>query len=529
MKTGSRCCLSLLIAISISAASLTAQSRNSLNNQILETVKKSTDYMINTVSYNGGFVWEYLPDFSRQWGEMEAYRTMVWTQGQGTPEMGEFFLDLYHATGDEYYYQAAEKAASALMWGQLPCGGWNYIIDFAGDASLKRWYETIGQNGWRLEEFQHYYGNATYDDDATISPARFLLRMYVEKYDPQYKAAIDKAINFVLESQYPIGGWPQRYPLMYEYSKNGRPDYSSFITFNDEVHDNNVRFLVLCYQQLGYKHLLDPIYRAMHCTLALQQGPDQPGWADQYSLDYRPAGARSYEPAGIQTRTTGWCLSDLLDYYAWTGDSKYLARIPEAIDWLEKVARNAADSLPERFRDLDKGRIATPRFIEIGGKRQVGSYRTGSNVVNGRYHTRYGYSNDFMIIDIDRIKQRYNELKAMTVEEAMAESPFRNEGGVQFGMSEYIALENVQTTEREVRELISSLTSDGYWLVPMTMTSNPYTAGASPDNITPGNFQSGQVGDKYDTSPFTPAEEVLGITTRSYMQNVSRLMSYLNN
>lgn len=485
--------------------------------------------MINTVSYNGGFVWEYLPDFSRQWGEMEAYRTMAWTQGQGTPEMGEFFLDLYHATGDEYYYQAAEKAASALMWGQLPCGGWNYIIDFAGEASIKRWYETIGQNGWRLEEFQHYYGNATYDDDATISPARFLLRMYVEKYDPQYKAAIDKAINFVLESQYPIGGWPQRYPLMYEYSKNGRPDYSSFITFNDEVHDNNVRFLVLCYQQLGYKHLLDPIYRAMHCTLALQQGPAQPGWADQYSLDYRPAGARSYEPAGIMTRTTGWCLSDLLDYYSWTGDSKYLARIPEAIDWLEKVARNAADSLAPRYRELPEGQIATPRFIEIGGERQVGSYRTGSNVVNGRYHTRYGYSNDIMVIRIGQIKERYNELKAMTVEEAMADSPFRNEGGVQFQMPEYIALRNIPATEREVRELISSLKSEGYWLVPMTMTSNPYTEGASPDVVTPGNFQSGQVADKYDTSPFTPAEEVLGITTRSYMQNVSRLMSYLNN
>jgi hypothetical protein len=35
------------------------------------------------------------------------------------------------------------------------------MIDFAGDRSLKEWYNTIGKNGWRLEEFQHYYGNDT--------------------------------------------------------------------------------------------------------------------------------------------------------------------------------------------------------------------------------------------------------------------------------------------------------------------------------------------------------------------------------
>ena len=56
--------------------------------------------MMEKVSYNGGFVWNYLPDFSRQWGEMEAKRTMVWIQPPGTPSMGHLLLDAYHATGD---------------------------------------------------------------------------------------------------------------------------------------------------------------------------------------------------------------------------------------------------------------------------------------------------------------------------------------------------------------------------------------------------------------------------------------------
>ena len=136
---------------------LKGQNNKLADAEILKSIKKVTTFMVDKVSYKGGFVWDYLPDFSRQWGEMEAYRTMAWTQSDGTPAMGEFFLDLYHATGDEFYYQAAEKVASALIWGQNPYGGWNYCFDFAGESSLKRWYSTIGKNGWRLEEFQHYY------------------------------------------------------------------------------------------------------------------------------------------------------------------------------------------------------------------------------------------------------------------------------------------------------------------------------------------------------------------------------------
>lgn len=102
------------------------------NKDVLDSMKKATEYMMNTVSCNGGFVWYYLPDFSRRWGEMEAKSTMVWTQSS-TPEVGNVLLDAYHATGDEYYYEMAGKVAKALIWGQLDCGGWNYCFDFAGE------------------------------------------------------------------------------------------------------------------------------------------------------------------------------------------------------------------------------------------------------------------------------------------------------------------------------------------------------------------------------------------------------------
>ena len=83
--------------------------------------------------------------------------------------------------------------------------------------------------------------------------------MYLEKRDPTYRPALDKAIKFVLDSQYPMGGWPQRYPAKPDFI----PDYTSFITFNDDVAGENIDFLLQCYQTLGDNRLIDPILRGM--------------------------------------------------------------------------------------------------------------------------------------------------------------------------------------------------------------------------------------------------------------------------
>jgi hypothetical protein len=45
-----------------------AQSRE----QVLQTMKRATAFMVEKAAYNGGYVWSYTPDFSRRWGELEA-------------------------------------------------------------------------------------------------------------------------------------------------------------------------------------------------------------------------------------------------------------------------------------------------------------------------------------------------------------------------------------------------------------------------------------------------------------------------
>lgn len=502
---------------------------------ILNAMKTATRFMMDKASYKGGFVWNYLPDFSRQWGEMEAYRTMVWVQPPGTPSVGHLLLDAYHSTGDEYYYEAAKKVADALIWGQLPCGGWNYIIDFAGENALKHWYNTIGKQGWRLEEFQHYYGNATFDDEVTAHSAKFLLRMYVEKNDPVFRPALEKAIRFVLDSQYPVGGWPQRYPLMYDHPFQGKEDYTSFITLNDDVSLENIEFLLQCYQALGWQGLKEPIIRAMNLLITLQQGAPYAGWADQYTVnDLKPAHARSYEPRAINTGTTARCIYQLMEYYKLTGESKFIAGIPAAIDFLESMKLPESERVrygKPSYRDYD---AFVPRFVDPDAGKPLYVHREGSNVSNGRYYVNQDISrtiehySSVAYLHIGRMKEEYERVKDTPVEEWIKESPLLSHAYIPLAPYYTRMPSYSENMEKEIRELIGCQTKEGYWLTPLSVTSNPYREcpEMKPSNET--RYATSFVGDEYDTSCYKSDTPVMGISVAVYITHMIKLIQYLD-
>ncbi len=483
-------------------------------------MKRATRFMVEKASTNGGYVWSYLPDMSRRWGELEAFPSMIWVQPPGTPTMGHLFLDAYHATGDTYYYEAAEKAANALIAIQLESGGWHYFGNFAGDASTRQWYDMIGENAWRLEEFQHYWGNATFDDAGTSEAMQFLLRLYVEKHDPKYLPALQKSLHFVLDSQYPIGGWPQRFPLKHDFSHHGRPDYTSFITFNDDVAGENIRFLIMCYEVLGGDaKVYDAIIRAMNVFLVTQQGQPQPGWALQYTTDLKPAGARTYEPEALATPATASNIRMLLWFYRLTGDSKFIARIPEAIDWLESL------KLPP---EQQEGRNAYPTFVEIGTNKPLFLHRRGSNVVNGAYYVDHDRANTIIhyrstrAIDVEALRRDYEEVKAMDPAELVKTSPL-HPGNVQT-LPRFVVADGPGKGSAD--NLVKSLNAQGWWPAPLTWTSNRY-AGDGSDAPAPGDFRSTQVGDATDTSPYYDPKPVVGISTSVYIDNMKTLITAL--
>lgn len=520
--------------------STNSQAESSSPEQVLHTMKTATRFMLDKVSDRGGFVWSYLPDFSRRWGELEAKPGMIWIQPPGTASMGHLMLDAYHATSDEFYYAAATKIAGAIIYAQHDSGGWNYVADFGGERSLKKWYATIGKNAWRLEEFHHYYGNATFDDGGTAEAAKFLLRLYLEKSEKRYRQPLYKAIQFVLDSQYPIGGWPQRFPPVGH--AHGKADYSSLITFNDDVAAENIDFLLMCYQTLGETQLREPIIRAMNAFIVTQQGQPRPGWALQYTLELEPAGARSYEPRSLHTPTTAENIRQLMKFYRLTGDSKFLARIPEALDWLESLNILDAKSLEGR---------GYPAFIDVETGKAIFTHRRGSNVSTGEYYlddtqgNMLAHYKSAADIPVQALRDAYQTVNAIPPNEVNRESPLRTSvkmdlprfftlGKVSFSdlnyraQAERLAGRNESIGDR-VAKLITSLNPEGYWPTPLFYTTNPYIGESPRDHGGPllMDYANTMVGDEWDTSPYPAANPVMGISTGAFIQNMGVLIRYL--
>jgi PelA/Pel-15E family pectate lyase len=495
--------------------------------------------MRDSVAYNGGYVWAYAADLSKRWGEMEAYPSMIWIQPPGTATVGHLYLDAYHATGDEYFYDAAVEVGLSLVGAQHPSGGWNYLYDFAGEESTQRWYDTIGKNGWRLEEFHHYYGNATFDDAGTAEASQLMLRLALEKGDKRFEAALEKAIGFVVDSQYENGGWPQRYPFVDDAPElHGRPDYTRYVTFNDDVAGENIKFLLMVWQTLGDQRALDTINKAMQIFPATQQAAPQAGWGLQHTVEeLAPVGARSYEPDALVTHTTAGNISLMLDFYEWTGDDVFLERIPEAFDWLESV-RLSADEIRMPGREF-------PTFIEIGSNRALINHRRGSNVVNGEYYQDYNPENpiahysQWRAIDLDGLRARYETLRAASKDELLANSPFNKRPD--FELPRYFTTKRIevsdlnasrapageQPTPAQVTAIIDGLNDEGYWPTPLRAVANPYIGDGSAEPAA-GDFGQTRVGDASDTSPYISDNPVEGISISSFIDAMSMLIRALD-
>jgi len=501
---------------------------NLLAHEIAASMKRATRFMRENCAYNGGYVWSYAADFSRQWGEMEAFPSMIWIQPPGTATVGHLFLDCYHATGDEFYFEAATEVADGLIAAQHPAGGWNYVHDFAGEESVQRWYDTIGKNGWRLEEFHHYYGNGTFDDAGTAEASQFLLRMLLEKDESRYREPVERALSFILDSQYANGGWPQRFPFAADAPMlHGKPDYTHQITFNDDVGSENIKFLLAIWQTLGDERALNAIRLAMDVFVITQQPAPQAGWGLQHDIDtLKPIGARTYEPEGLVTHTSAANIRMMLDFYEWTGEQRFIERLPEAFDWLESV-RLGPDEIQMQGREY-------PTFIELGTNRALINHRRGSNVVSGEYYQDYNpekpitHYSQWRAIDVEGLRARYETLRQTSAAALQAASPLEKKPGFRlppFFTTDMAAGSDLNSSgnDEQIDALLAGLNDEGYWPTLLTATSKPY-AGDGPETPVPGDFSQTRVGDHTDTSPYITETPETGISTGTFIKNMTTLM-----
>jgi hypothetical protein len=316
---------------------------DSLRAEASEALRRAAEYYREKVAVRGGYVYHTTPDLARRWGEGLAGPQEIWVQPPGTPTVGMAYLAAWRATSDQYYLDAADAAADALLYGQLKSGGWTNSVDF--DPA-----------GPRVAQYKNGQGKgrnySTLDDGISQSAIRFLARLdEAHKFEKQpLHDAVTAALNALLAAQYPCGAFPQVWigPVPqeppaeanfpdYDWRTEGRvKNYWDMYTLNDGLAGTVAATLMEAHAVYGDERFKQALVKLGDFLIRAQLPDPQPAWAQQYDYQMRPIWARKFEPPAVTGGESQDVLETLLTIYRATGDAKYLEPIPRALEYLKK-------------------------------------------------------------------------------------------------------------------------------------------------------------------------------------------------
>jgi PelA/Pel-15E family pectate lyase len=274
----------------------------------------------------------------------------------------------------EIYREAlvTHTAIANLVSFQTPSGGWSKNIDTLS---------TPRKTGQRFGLQEEYI--PTFDNDATFQQIDFLVRALIEDKFPQAKYALHKAINLILDAQFPTGTWPQSFPL--------QGGYHNWSTYNDGVIANTLN-LLLDIEEWPQRFAADAfllvrIERAI--TLAVEGilyeqrwiNEEMGGWGQQHdplSGQLRPA--RAYEMAALSTMESADIARVLMRIENPSPEIK--RAIEGAIAWLNhtKISGYRWQRFPNRPSALipDTGaKDIWPRMVDLASGKAIFGDRNG--------------------------------------------------------------------------------------------------------------------------------------------------------
>lgn len=195
------------------------------------------------------------------------------------------------------WFQTAEaiRVAENLLFYQFNTGGWDKNIDMAKVLSKKEIPYLLKRKNAKRD--------STIDNNATTTQILFLAKVFASTNQNRFKDGVVKGINYLLEAQYPNGGWAQYYPV-------NPSSYSAHITFNDNAMINVMVLLKTVLEddmftfidgdtkikiQAALKKGLEIILK----TQIVINGKKTAWCAQHYEDTLLPAPARSYELESI--------------------------------------------------------------------------------------------------------------------------------------------------------------------------------------------------------------------------------------
>lgn len=171
--------------------------------------------------------------------------------------------------------------------------------------------------------------------------------------------------------------------------------------------------------------------------LILSQMPEpQPAWAQQYDFDMHPCWARKFEPASITGGESQGAIRILLRLFVESGDKKFLAPIPKALDYLERSR-------------LPNGQMA--RFYELKTNKPLYFTKTYELTYDDSdLPTHYGFKLDGKL---DQLRREYESVSKLTEKELAARREVKPSKP-----------KSSASMEAQVKKLIESLDDRGAWV-----------------------------------------------------------------
>ena len=282
---------------------------------------------------------------------------------------------------DWYGSSEAVRVADNVLLYQRSSGGWPKNTDFADLLNEQE------KNDLRHRKNQD---DSTIDNGATYSPMRYLAKVYVATDEKRFKEGFIKGLDYLLQVQYPNGGWPQIYP---------RPrGYSRYITFNDDAMIGVMKLLRDVVEKTKPFEFVDPqrrqkvveaLEKGVECILKCQivvKGKKTVWCAQHDEKTFEPRPARSYERASLSGSESVGIVDYLMEIE--NPRPEIIESVQAAIAWFEEAKvtgiREIRKPAPGTPKGSDKIVIqdstASPlwgRFCQIGTNRPIFCSRDG--------------------------------------------------------------------------------------------------------------------------------------------------------
>jgi PelA/Pel-15E family pectate lyase len=288
--------------------------------------------------------------------------------------------------------EQAKQIATNILSFQSELGGWPKNTDTTSNLF----------HGDRQKDLQ-----PTFDNGATTDELRFLARFYEATHDERCRQAFEKGYDYILQAQYPTGGWPQFYPPPHSYHRR--------ITFNDNAMVRLMEFLRETYSTNTYAFLAPDRQRAartafdqgVSCILKCQikVGGNLTAWCAQHDeQDYSPRIGRSYELPSLSGAESVGIVRLLMSLDQ--PSPEVLKSVKSAVAWFEavklkgiRVAVEKSDLAPKGTNKIVIDDPTAPplwaRFYEIGTNRPLFVDRDGVpkyKLADIGYERRNGYA-----------------------------------------------------------------------------------------------------------------------------------------